>query len=261
MAQEHRRIAALNMYDWPSQQAANLALWDYLREGLRAQGIDAPQTLSQERAGFALWDDPALLFAQTCGYPYYSRLQERVALIATPCYAVEGCRGPQYRSAVVVRADSGRQSLTDCRGAVAAATADHSMSGYIFLKNCFAEMAQQGPVFERLVWTGGHARSIEALCEGRADVATIDCVSWHNACLDWPDKTSQLKIIDWSAAAPGLPLVTSRENEACVSVLRDLLAACPRELLAPLHITGFEPLSREDYQAIGALDAAVALAP
>ncbi len=248
------------MYDWPSQQAANLALWDYLRDGLRGQGIDAPQTLSQGRSGFDLWEDPDLLFAQTCGYPYYSRLQERVALVATPCYAAEGCQGPLYRSAVVVRADSGRQTLADCRGAVAAATAEHSMSGYIFLKQCFAELAPQGPVFQRLVWTGGHARSIEALCDRRADVATIDCVSWHNACLDWPDKTRQLKIIAWSKPAPGLPLVASRENAAVVPVLRELLLNCPEDLLTPLHITGFEALSRGDYQGIGALDAPVTLA-
>lgn len=259
MSRKPEPVAALNMYDWPSQQAANLSLWAYLRDGLQSQGIDAPQTLSQDRSGFALWEDPNLLFAQTCGYPYYSRLQERVALIATPCYAAEGCEGPLYRSAVVVRADSNRHSLADCRGAVAAATADHSMSGYIFLKHCFAELAQQGPVFSRLIWTGGHARSIEALCAGRADVATIDCVSWHNACLDWPEKTAQLKIIGWSKPAPGLPLVTSRENAAVAPVLRRLLRDCPPSLLEPLSIQGFEPLNRADYQAIGSLSVELAL--
>lgn len=252
-------VAALNMYDWPSQKPANHALWAYLRDGLRADGFAAPEALSQEREGFGLWQDPALMFAQTCGYPYYARLQERVALVATPCYAVEGCDGPRYRSAIVVRADSGRQNLADCRGAVAAATAEHSMSGYRFLMHCFADLAQQGPVFSSLLWTGGHARSIEALCDGRAEVAAIDCVSWHNACRDWPERTAALRIIAWSALAPGLPLVTSREQAAAVPSLRRLLEACPAMLLEPLSIRGFEVLSREDYQAIGPLSGQVAL--
>lgn len=257
-------IAALNMYDWPSQKAANQALWAYLREGLRAQGFRAPDALSQERHGFDLWQDPALLLGQTCGYPYYAHLQERVCLVATPCYAAEGCQGPLYRSAIVVRADSGRQSLADCRGALAAATAEHSMSGYRFLMQAFAALADQGrmlkePLFKGLVWTGGHARSIEALCEGRAEVAAIDCVSWHNACRDWPERTAQLRIIGWSALAPGLPLVTSREHAAYVPVLRRLLLECPTRLLEPLSIQGFDLLSRQDYQAIGPLSLEVAL--
>lgn len=252
-------IAALNMYDWPSQKAANLALWAYLRDGLRAEGFAAPDALSQDREGFALWQDPTLIFGQTCGYPYYAHLQERVELVATPCYAVEGCQGPRYRSAIVVRADSGRQSLEDCRGASAAATARHSMSGYRFLMQAFADLAKQGPVFDALVWTGGHARSIEALCDGRADVAAIDCVSWHNACRDWPERTAALRIIGWSAFAPGLPLVTSREHAGAAPLLRRLLADCPPHLLEPLSIQGFEPFSRADYQAIGPLSVEVAL--
>ncbi len=252
-------VAALNMYDWPGQKAANQALWDYLRDGLRADGFSAPQALSQEREGFGLWQDPALIFAQTCGYPYYAYLQERVALVATPCYAVKGCEGPRYRSAIVVRADSGRQSLEDCRGALAAATAEHSMSGYHFLMHSFAGLAEQGPVLRGLVWTGGHARSIEALCDGRAEVAAIDCVSWHNACRDWPERTAKLKVIAWSALAPGLPLVTSREQAAAVPSLRGLLDACPSALLEPLSIQGFEVLSRQDYQAIGPLSGDVTL--
>ena len=79
------------MYDFPEISEANDALWRRIAADLRAKGVEAPAALERGRALSALWRDPGLILAQTCGYPYMTRLNDAVALAATPEYAFPGC--------------------------------------------------------------------------------------------------------------------------------------------------------------------------
>jgi len=50
--------------------------------------------------------------------------------------------------------------------------------------------------------------SIRAVAEGRADVCTIDCRSWHAAELHEP-KAEKVQVVGWTGLRKGLPMITS----------------------------------------------------
>ena len=53
------------MYDWPEERAATDAFWTRLRDALRAEGFDAPDTLTRGGDPWSLWRHPDLMLAQT----------------------------------------------------------------------------------------------------------------------------------------------------------------------------------------------------
>jgi len=108
--------AALPMYDFPQLTGATDALWSAIAARLTERGVAAPTALTRGVPLDDLWADPALLLAQTCGYPLVTTLAGRVTLVATPCYRADGCDGAWYRSAIVVRASDSASSLADLRG-------------------------------------------------------------------------------------------------------------------------------------------------
>ena len=63
------------------------------RRGSREAGVEAPEALTRGGDLDGTWRDPGLLFGQTCGYPYVTRLSDAVTLIATPEYSFPGCEG------------------------------------------------------------------------------------------------------------------------------------------------------------------------
>ena len=96
-------IAALPMYDLPPMQAANDRYWSGIRDRLRGMGVAAPQTLARGMDDlWGVWQDPGLVLAQTCGYPFRARLHGHVTLIGTPDFAVSGCAPGYYCSVFVV---------------------------------------------------------------------------------------------------------------------------------------------------------------
>src|SRR5262249_23278469 len=128
-------IASLPMYDLPETGEATVALWRGLARHFRRAGIaDVPEAMARKPKLPAHWLSPDLLFSQTCGYPFRRTVKDRVQLVATPCYAAEGCEGPTYRSVVVVPADSPARSLADLSGARVAFNGMDSQSGYNALR-------------------------------------------------------------------------------------------------------------------------------
>lgn len=243
-------FATLNMYDWPAMGSANQDFYTWFRDACRAQGLDMPEALNQERHSFEAWEDEALVFGQTCGWPYWSRLRDKVALIATPSYAVGGFAGHLYRSCFIVPKDSPWESLADCSGAVIAVNSDCSQSGNRAIQDAMISQAPEILQTISVLLSGGHAKSVEMVAKGEANLASIDCVSWHWAQASFPELASQVKIIGWSRQAPGLPLVCAKANGDRVPVYRKVLASAPKELLARLAISGFASLEDQDYAAM-----------
>ena len=110
-------IATLPMYDWPELRSDTDAFWQILRSNFEEAGFACPEQLAHVEDETEGWLDRDLFFSQTCGYPFVSRLEGQVELIGTPHFAVDGWEGPNYSSAVVVRADFEAESLEQCRTA------------------------------------------------------------------------------------------------------------------------------------------------
>ena len=257
-----REIASLPMYDLPGLRAATDAWWAGLARALKAAGLeDVPEALERRRGLDEVWHDPGLLLSQTCGYPLTHALAGQVRLVATPVYDVEGCDGPNYRSAFLVRDGDPAEALAELRGRRVAINADNSQSGYNCLRHALAPLAEGGPRFAEVVVSGGHGASMAAVREKRADLAAVDCVTFALTARCEPAVVDGLRVLAWSAPAPGLPYITRPDIGADeLAALRDgLLAAAADPTLAEarraLALTGFEVLPLEAYGAIDEMEA------
>ena len=67
----------------------------------------------------------------------------------------------------------------------------------------------------RELYTGSHLASMEAVANGRADVAAIDCVTWSLSKASRPDLVGQLRVIGMApTVVPALPYVVSVSADA-----------------------------------------------
>jgi ABC-type phosphate/phosphonate transport system substrate-binding protein len=212
------RIAALGMYDLAETRGAQDVLWASLASALRAEGVaDVPDALDGTSALEDTWRDPALLFAQICGYPMTHAFAGRVRVVAAPCHALPGCEEGEYRSLLVV---SERSNLApDLRGAVAAINEHTSHSGKRAL------LAHAGDVFSAMRVTGSHLESIAAVARGDADVAAIDCITHALVARHRPRALDGTRIFAETASAPAPPYVTrASATDDDVARLRSALA-------------------------------------
>ncbi len=252
-------IASLGMYDARWLHGANDALWQAIAARLRHEGVaQVPARLTRDRPLDAIWADPGLLLAQTCGYPLTMRLGDRVLPVAVPCYRAEGCEGAWHRSAIVVRRDDPAATPDDLAGRRAAMNARDSNTGMNLLRAAVAPLAQGGRFFGEVIETGAHARSVLAVIAGRADLAAVDAVTLALLRDRYPGLNRRIRVLGWSAASPGLPLITAQA--AMIEPLRRALAAVIADpalagLRAVLRIEGLAVLDRSAYAVVPALEA------
>ncbi|WP_269501866.1 phosphate/phosphite/phosphonate ABC transporter substrate-binding protein [Burkholderia sp. IMCC1007] len=254
-------IAVLPMYNVTPRHAA---LWRaLLRDALDAfarTGGPAGVALLDEPFGdlHALWRRGDLLLSQTCGYPYrVLGLRDAVQVIATPAFDAPGCDGAHYSSVLVVSArvhDGGATTLAGCRGLRAALNGRDSHSGMNAFRHAVAPHAHDGRFFGSVHTFGSHLSVLQALTDGDADCAAIDCVTFAYVRDALPERLNDIRIIGATASAPGLPFIASNAlDEALVPALQDALdqaVAADAQRANALRLTGFERLPPDAYDAI-----------
>jgi ABC-type phosphate/phosphonate transport system substrate-binding protein len=200
------------MYDLPEVNAATNALWAAIAKRLNAE---IPLIRAQDWT--APWRNPALLFSQTCGYPFTHEFAGQLTYVATPHYAADGCDGPNYSSIVFARE---KVDLDTFRGKIAVINNADSMSGMLALQLVFAPFAKDGNFFAGAMESGGHFASMAAVQSGKADVCAIDCVTVALCRRYRPGVLDGLVEVARSPSVPGLPYVTRSAN---VEQLREVL--------------------------------------
>ena len=224
------------VYNRPELAAAHDRYWALIHRNLHDLGEDSPEELSQSSDLFGAWTRSDLVLSQTCGMPYRLELKERVSLIGTPDFGLRGCPPGYYRSAIVVRTDDARETLGDFASARLAYNELTSQSGYCALVN---HVRPLGFWFAETRSTGGHEASAHAVANGRADIASLDAVSW--GLLQRHDPLAvQLRVLDWTAPTPGLPYISR------IGANVDMLFEAIRSA-----IHGLDPIDR---QALGLRD-------
>lgn len=242
-------IASLGMYDLPGTAAANDRLWAGIRDGLRARGLAAPETLTRgEAAYWAAWEDPALVFSQTCGFPYRARLHGRLTLVGTPDFGVEGCPPGHYCSVFVARADDPRDRVAAFDGAVLAYNEALSQSGWAAPMN---HAAETGLRFTTGPQTGAHRLSARAVAEGRAEIAALDAVTWALLQVEDP-VAARLKVVGRTAPTPALPYIAGpgADAEATFAALAGAIAGLSPEDRRTLRLRGAVRIPAADYLAV-----------
>lgn len=239
--------ASLPMYDRAEVQPANDRLWAGVRA--RLQGGEVPQTLL--RGVWPLWDhwtDPGLILSQTCGLPYRARLHDRVTLVASPDYGLEGCAPGYYRSVLIARAADTRAVPADFAGAALAVNDGLSQSGW----GAIWEFARDAGIALRpALETGGHRASALAVLEGRADWASIDAQTWA-LIRRWDDWATGLKVIGLTRPTPALPFITARGRDPAPirAALAGAIAAMSVADRAVLGLRGVVEIAPEAYLAV-----------
>lgn len=211
-----------------------------------------------------LWRHPDLLLCQTCWGPLELGLAEHVRVVGQPSYnGFEGGQKTLYSSAIVMRvspnppwieaalqrgaaaATAGARELAAKRKGVDKPAPDDglpdiplslirgkrlaynsvdSMSGIIALSRDLEAAGESLDVFSDRIETDGHRQSIVAVAEGRADVAAIDCRSWHMAEMHEP-RAEDVHVVGWTGLRKGLPMITSRHTpEDVVERLIEILS-------------------------------------
>lgn len=243
-------IAALGMYDRPELRSATDGFWALIRDGLRAQGIAAPEMLTRDdRAWMAGWLSPDLLLSQTCGLPFRARLQGHVALVGTPDFGVEGCPPGYYCSVLICRADAPRPALEDLPGLRFALNEGLSQSGWAAP---LAHLQARGLTLRPSLASGGHRASALAVADGRADWAALDAVTWRLLQQHEPALARQLQVVDRTAPTPGLPYVTAagRDPAPIRAAVQAAITALPAADRAALGLRGLVQIPAAAYLAL-----------
>jgi len=243
-------IAALPMYNVSARlgQAYEALLFAVAQEAGEAICLESPSDLP------SFWRRRDLLLSQTCGYPYMTQLRGHVTLVATPCYNFAGCSGSDYSSVIVVREDADVGGLADARGLVVAVNDLNSNSGMNVLRHAVAPLARDGRFFGKVIQSGSHAASVRMVRQGAADIAAVDCVTWGYLAQEDAGAVRGLKVLRYSVASPGLPLIAGGDvEEELVLRLREALlrpTSRLRELMEVLNIRAFEYRHDADYERI-----------
>jgi ABC-type phosphate/phosphonate transport system substrate-binding protein len=208
-------IASLPMYDLPEAAAHIDAWWRGLAAAMRKTGLgDVPEHLERGANHTAAWASPDLLFSQTCGYPLTHAYRGRLSLVATPIYTAPGCRGSEYCSFVMVRRDDRAIQIADLKGKVAAINSEDSQSGYSALRAAVAPESGGSAFFRKVLISGSHAKSLELVATGKADVCAIDCVTHAVLARYRSAATDPLRPLSKTPPAPALPFVTHPNTPA-----------------------------------------------
>jgi hypothetical protein len=233
-----QRFVSLPMYDLPELRGATDALWRDIASRLIVDGV--PTELDRQHTDDLLahhWRHPALLLTQACGWPVAALIHGDVAIIGAFTYRGISDRHARCTCHLVGRADDTERPL---HGRAVAVNSTDSLSGWICL---LAAVGEVGPV----LITGAHVDSLAAVRAGRADLASIDPVTWALLGRHRPAALDGLAIIGAGPAVPSLPLITHPTLGPGVDVLRDVLATVRSE---PLLIDGFVALDAADYAPV-----------
>ena len=131
---------------------------------------------------------------------------------------------PHYFSDVIVRADRGIASLDELRGGVFGFNDTCSLSGYFAAHQELTERGQTNGFFATERCTGSHAASIEAVLDGRVDLAAIDSNVLSLAFRARPGLRDELRVVETWGPHPIQPLVMSTQRFATLGpALRDAL--------------------------------------
>lgn len=248
-------LATLSMYDWPEVSHAIDVLWSHLQNQLTQRNIAAPLKVDRDTNPIALWSKPELIVGQTCGWPYANYLKEQVTPFARFDYDLPDCPAGDYNSVYIGHDDDDFDHLKSAKAfefvEKIAMNSDDSQSGFHVFSEITGKLAEDSIAKEKRVVTGAHRNSISAVANGDANIAAIDAVAFELAKHYEPEAVSKIVVLRNSKPKPGLPIITSKDNEHLVPLLfeavQEGVRETPQDVLETLLIKGVVHAKPSDY--------------
>jgi len=225
-------IASLGMYDRFETAPATDRFWTEIRNNLRKSRIAAPDRLNRDTPYWETWQDPGLVFSQTCGRPYRLALHTKAQLVGTPDFGLPDTDPGYYYSVFLVRKKDRRISLADFADTCFAFNEDMSQSGWA-APQC--HVAAKGFQFTNTWQSGGHVASAKAVAGRRADITAIDAMTWE-LIKRYESFSLGLRVLAKTEPTPGLPYITGLNVD--------------REVVARSVQTAIETLDLADRQVL-----------
>ena len=240
--------ASLPMYDRPELREAHDAYWAAIHQSLENSGVESPAKLERNGVGLDFWSDGNLIFSQTCGLPYRKYLHDKVGLVATPDFAIEGCPEGYYRSYFVVRKSDDQVDLAKYLTGTFAYNEPDSQSGFAAPWN---HLKPRNQWFDTFIETGAHVESARNVAIMKADIAAIDAVTWR-LIRKYEDFADELCVIEETAPTPGLPYITSLANDPGVvsAAVMNAVASLSSDVLKVLGIQSIVSIPKAAYLSI-----------
>ena len=238
-------IASLPMYLTPANRPAHVAFWALVRDALRADGIAAPEHLSQDVDPYAVWGDEGLVLSHICNLPYRLHFRGQVTRIAGSDYPLEDCAAGFYRSRFIVHADHPARSPKDLNDCEMAYNDRESHSGW----GAVALWARENRIRIRpTLRTGAHEASIKAVAAKQTDFATIDAWTFELLKKRLPE-IAKVRVVGSTDQAPGMTFITRRGNdpEPMRKALVLALDALPDEHRTAIGLRGFPILPEREF--------------
>lgn len=189
-----------------------------------------------------------------CGllYTLQQDQQARYQVLAKPIFA--GHSEPIYYSYLVVRHDSGIQTIADLAAKCLVINDPDSYSGNHALWAHWSKLPQ-APTFSKVSASGAHSNSLRMVASGEADVAAIDCTVFDYLKASKPELQAvleQLRTIESINPAPTPPFIMhdSVSPELRERIRQALLALNTSSWQAEfqtLGLNGLVPAHDQDY--------------
>lgn len=252
MASNSQPIVELGFYPFEDVSWAYDKLW----AAVASRCSWLPNKLTRTTNPSNLWLSDIEFVSQTCGWPLVTRLFDKVSVIGAFRQTTPESASHFYRSVVLGRVDG---TPFDFQGSIAAVNDFESLSGWISLV-----AAIHGP---QETWRGetkiseSHFESVQMLCRGEADIASIDSVTLAHLRRIDPAAINSLFVICNGPLVPCLPIIAQLSITA--SQRHDLRQALKEATQDPaiadatsaLFINGFDLLELEDYLPLRSLTA------
>ena len=247
-------MANLAWYDFENIRPATDDFWQVLRRQLGEQGLEQlPNELNRKTPVREQWKDERFLFGQACGFDVAVNEADLLQPLASISYKVPGCEGPKHRSFIVTHKANSKGELLDFEGSIVAINEENSNTGMNMLRTKLVDAGADAPFFKEAILTGSHQKSLEAVAKGRAELASVDCISWYYLSLDKDSPCQELKVIDQTDLVYPPPFVTSihQSNETQKKILKALQETLAntsfREGFSQLSFGELENRQRGDY--------------
>ncbi len=246
------------MYDFVEVQSSTGALLEAIAREVRELGEDVVvgnPNKSEHESLLSSWLGTEMYMSQSCGQPFIRELNDTADVLGTFVWSGISDEFGNYRTHILVRDDSGVSDVSELRGARPVINSPQSLSGWCSLGCALAEVTADPDFVRPYLISNHHARSLQLLQDGAADVASVDSATFQLLRRHRPALVNGLRIIGSGPLIPATPIIVSKTRNASIDDLRELLQRVvgTDSLTTAMHeigIDGYVNRDRSDFELI-----------